>query len=334
MMETLTHSKRSAYLNCPRYFFNRFERHLRPRITKPGRRRGAAFGDAIFAVSDSGIPLERDTQTLAEVIASSVALSYAEVSPSDQEEADEIELEQVKIKVLAFGYVGRYGVERGKREIVFDQPLVNPATNCSSRAFRRGGKIDGLVSLGNGRWRVIEDKFVGQIQKAMIDRLPLDAQSNEYVDALLSIGLDAEIAYRHTLNPTSKPKLVGAGLHRRRETLEEYEVRLIQDVTDRPEHYYDEQILLFPKERLDDYRRGRWGTAQMILEARRNAKTVGWQTAWPQNSSKCWEYGGCSFIALCTRGEEAIDMYTTEPDNVELGGTDASSAQEGTGSPS
>lgn len=320
MTETLTHSKRAAFLNCPRYYFNRHERHLRPRVAKPGRRRGAAFGDAIFAISDSGIPaLNVDTQTRMEIICDSVDESYSSIFPSNQEESDVLELEKVKIRQLAFYYVGRYGVEAGKREIVFDLPLINPATGRHSRAFRRGGKIDGLLSLGGGRWRVIEDKFVGQIQKAMIDRLPLDAQSNEYVDALSQLGLTAEVAYRHTLNPTSAPKLVGTGEARRRETLDEYELRLAEDIEARPEHYFDEQILQFPKDRLDDYRLGRWGTARKILDARLLAKRLGWQAAWPMNPSRCWEYGGCEFIPLCTRGEDAIDLYTTEVDNPELG---------------
>ena len=320
MAERLTHSKRGAFLNCPRYYYNRHERHLTPRVQKAGRRRGAAFGDAIFAVADSEIPaLDRDTDTLAEVVSASVAASYAEASPSTQDEADELELEQVKIRQMAYSYVLRYGVERGKREITFDLPLINPSTGRSSRTFRRAGKIDGLLSLGDGRWRVIEDKFVGQIQKAMIDRLPLDAQSCEYVDALLQLGLEAEIAYRHTLNPTSAPKLIGTGANRRRETLDEYAWRLAGDVEARPEHYFDQQILQFPQDRLDDYRRGRWGTARKILDARLLAKHIGWQEAFPMNPSRCWEYGGCEFIPLCTRGDEALDLYEVEPDNPELG---------------
>lgn len=316
-IETLTHTKRRDFLNCPRYYFNRHERRIVPKMSKGGYRRGTAFGNAIFACSEN--PGTQDDYGIREdTVRAAIDLAYEGISPSSSEEAQLLELEQIKVQAVVMGYLDRYGVEQGKREVIFDLPLVNPSTGYASKTFRRGGKIDGLRSLGNGRWRVIEDKLVGQIQKAMIDRLPLDAQASEYVDALLSLGLEAEISYRHTLLPGTKPRLEGSGKNRRRETLTEYGNRLVADIAERPEHYFDEQILVFPQDRLEDYRRGRWGTARKIMDARLLANKVGYREAFPMNPSRCWEYGGCEYIPLCTRGEDAIDLYVPVPDNPEL----------------
>lgn len=322
-MEVLTHTKRRDFLNCPRYYWLRHEQKLRPKMEKRGRIRGTAFGSAIFAVAEVAEEHEQsgfqDAPAIEDVIRESIQASYSGINPSNQEEASEFELEQAQLFPLISGYIAKYGIEKGKREVVFDQPLVNPQTGKRSRTFRRGGKIDGLKLIGPGRWRVIEDKLVGQIQKPMIDRLPLDMQSNEYVDALLQLGLQAEIAYRHTLMPQSAPKLVGSGANRRRESLDEYIERLTADIVERPDHYYDQQILQFPQDRMEDYRAGRWGTARKIMDARLMVKRFGFQVAFPMNPSKCWEYGGCEYIPLCTRGVEAMPLYVTDDrENPEL----------------
>jgi hypothetical protein len=177
----------------------------------------------------------------------------------------------------------------------------------------------------------------------MIDRLPLDEQATEYVDAFMSVGWDAEVAYRHTLYPQINPKkgkeapaLTPSGKPSKAksvapETLEEFADRLLEDVLQtRPEHYFDEQILWFPKDHMDDYRAGRWGTAQDIIAARRvfreTARRQGTDVLvppalaqeFPMNSSRCWEYGGCEFIPLCTKLPGAEALYEIVQDNPEL----------------
>lgn len=332
-MELLTHTKRRDFTNCHRYFFHRHVQHLTPRLQRGGRRRGAAFGEAIFTVGEVHRRYAESTDhseefPLVDIIRDSVFRSYNEVFPGSQEEQDKIDLEQVKVRVMARYYVEKYGIDL-RRELQFDMPLRNPHTGYTSRAFRLAGKIDGLQRTGRPKHaRIIEDKFVGQIQQAMIDRLPLDAQTSEYVDAIIAQGWTAEVVYRHTRNPQSEPKLIGtkATGGRRRESLDEYAVRLADDVADRPEHYFDEQIVFFPDRHLDDYRKGRWGTAQQILEARRTARRQGFETAYPMNPSRCWEYGGCEFIPLCTKRDGAEDLYITVPDNPELTGKDEDGA--------
>lgn len=322
-MEVLTHTKRRDFQNCRRYYYHRHVQHLSPRLQKGGRRRGAAFGEAIFAVLQDKRVREHtsleDAPPIEDVIEESLAKSYSEVYPSNQEEQDELDLEIVKLSIIIPEYVRRYGVHE-RRELEFEAPLPNPTTGYTSRAFRLGGKIDGMLPRGNKHVTLVEDKLVKQIQQAMIDRLPLDHQVTEYVDAILRRGFTADVWYRHTRFPTSEPKLIGTKKTggRRRETLTEYAMRLSEDVLDRPEHYFDQQHIIFPKEHLDDYRKGRWGVAQQILQARRDARSKGHEVAYPMNPSRCWEYGGCEFIPLCTKREGADNLYIVVPDNPEL----------------
>lgn len=348
MAEILTHSKRRDFLNCPRYFYNRHELNLALRVQKTGRRRGTIFGDALQAARDA-TPEQIEEHGLFYPHACAMASideSYVEIfnGLNSQEEVDEVEIERRKVRVMVRGYLERYGL-KARREVEFTLPYRHPATGGYSKTFKLGGKIDGIEIVGPRRGRVIEDKFVGQIQKAMIDRLPLDAQATEYVMALVTKGWSAEVAYRHTLYPQINPKkgkeapLLTPGGNPSKaksvpaETLDEFEERLADDVYNvRPEHYFDEQVLYFPADHLAEYESERWVVGQMIISARALVASEG-AAAFPKNSSRCWEYGGCEFIPLCTMQEGARDRYVVVPDNPELsaasdGGSDGATNTE------
>lgn len=311
-METLTHTKRRDFANCPRYYFHRHEQRLVVVAQKTGRRRGTVFGDAIFSAS-----MAEDKR---EAIEFAVDQAYLERWPQTQEEQDELTLEIAKLKEIAFGYVDTYGTP-GRREVEFYLPLINPSTGRASRTFQLGGKIDGMVPLGDSTALLVEDKLVSSLQRAMIERLPLDAQMSEYVSALRARGWGAEVSYRHTrwpgINP-EKAKEFKTKDNRPAETIEDYRERLAEDIGDRPEFYFDEQRLLFPDDHLGDYHRGRWGIAKSIMQARLVEAESGWQTAFPMNSGRCFEFGGCEFIPLCTKREGAIALYEETSDNPEL----------------
>lgn len=329
-MELLTQSKYRAWRGCPRYFYHRHEEHLEPRVEREGRRRGTAFGSAIFAVQqaeEDGRLLQEEEQgashrlAVYEVIEESVAGFYAEIHPSSQEEHDELAVEAVKVEQMARAYIARYGIDR-RREVMFDMPLVNPLTGHPSRTFRRAGKIDGVVPLGNKHARVIEDKFVGQIQKAMIDRLVLDQQIAEYIDALAQQGWTGEVEYRHTrypgINPhaaktyKTKPDYPG-------ENMDEFAERLAADVRDRPEFYFDMQRLVFDVSSLEEHRQGRWAAAKGIMRARVElAHTGELGLAFPKHEWKCNQFGSCEFLPLCTGQEGAEALYVVGEDSPEL----------------
>jgi len=313
MKENLTYTKRRDFAWCPRYFFWRHEQRLEMIAKKPGRRRGFIFGVALQDARDSRTEGAGETEAVKRAL-DSIKESYETMEQageiSSQETADDLALELVKMQVVVMGYLMFYGM-RPRREVEFHLPLINPSTNGRSRVFDLAGKIDGVEIAGVKHALVIEDKLVQQIQKPMIDRLPLDAQSSEYVDAFLARGWTAEVAYRHTrwpgINP-SKPK---------GESLDSFQRRLVEDLGERREFYFDQQILSFPTSHMDDYRLGRYGTARMIMHARRERD---YRIGFPMNPTRCWEFGGCEFIPLCTQRPDAEALYQRRRDNPELGG--------------
>lgn len=335
-METLTQSKYRGFRGCPRYFYLRFEQKMVPRIDRDGRRRGTIFGRCLFEVQQAEESLKLDSyqedgatyrQAIAIVIEEQIDAFYSDIHPTNQEMADELEIEKVKVEVMAKQYIARYGIDQ-RREVVYDLPLVNPLTGRTSRRFRRAGKIDGLVTLGKKHARVIEDKFTGSIQKVMIDRLPLDEQVTEYADALAQLEWTAEIEYRHTrypgINPEG-PKEFKTKPNRPAESTDDFRDRLTIDVGDRPEFYFDVQVLIFPQDMLAEHRHERWRTAKDIMRARTDlAAGLPLGQSYPRHRHYCERYGGCEFIPLCSGRIDAEALYVTEStDSPELGLTPA-----------
>lgn len=306
MPELLTHTKRQAFKNCRRYYFNRHELHLTIKRQRTGRRRGSIFGSALFQAHQG-----HDVEPF-------INSQYDEMEPRDTQEADELELERIKMLEVVPAYIAQYGTDR-RREVVYQIPLVNPYTKrrSLSKTFELAGKIDGIVVTGRHTCDIIEDKIAESIQRAMIDRLPLDDQATEYVLALASRGWQARVRYRHTRWPGINPQ--PARGKREAETLGDYQARLRDDLVERRNFYFDEQILMFPTDHLEDYMRGRWETAAEIVRAR-------WEHQRGRNSfykttSRCHDWGGCEFIPLCTNRAGAGALYEIEPlDNPELGG--------------
>lgn len=245
----------------------------------------------------------------------------------------DLEVEEIKVRVIASEYVRHYGIDQ-RREIEFLLPLRNPRTKRPSRTFQLGGKIDGAVVVGPHRVKMIEDKLVSTLQRSMIQRLPLDHQTTEYVDAFAAKGWSAEVSYRHTRWPGISPK--PPRQYKKKddypgETLPEFEERLRLDIAGRIEYYFDEQVLWFPTAQLEEYRAERWQVAQDILTAKRSVGKPTELQVFYRSPAKCWEYGGCSFIPLCTKQAGAEALYVETEDNVELSRELVEGKEEGNG---
>lgn len=312
-LEVLTHSKRRDFNNCRRYYFHKHVQNLTSRMAKAGRRRGTLFGDTIFDARAFYDKTGDDSPAaIAAVVQMSLQDALEELTAAGVDER-ELEVDCAKIWVMVTAYIERYGFE-SRREVEFYLPLVNPKTGRSSRRFQRGGKIDGVTLMGNKHVRIIEDKFVAQIRKASIEKLPLDAQMSEYVDAFLQKGWTAEVEYRHTRVPGKNPlppKQFKTKDDYPGETIPEYIDRLRQDVEENPSAYFDVQYLNFPTILMDEYRLERWQEAQDII-------TAGKVGSWYKNTERCDDYGGCEFIPLCNQYEDAHALFIKQDANPEL----------------
>lgn len=323
-MEALTHTKRSTFKECRYRFYLRHELGLELISQKPGRRRGSAFGSAVFSVGsavkaglldDSDITQWTTSTDIVRVIDSSLQSSYTDLLEGAQstEQVWDLQLEMTKLAVIVLEYVCKYNVQE-RREVTFDLPLVNPTSGRPSRSFTRAGKVDGMIPTGENTAIIVEDKLYQSIDASLVESLPLDEQVFEYVDALASKGWRAQVEYRITrypgINP-AKAKEFKTKANQPAETLEQFYTRLRADVKERPEFYFVCERLIFDEEMLVRYRQERWDTAKDILEARNSNRFY-------RSTSRCKDFGGCIFLPHCRGHDPNLDMYRTVVDNIEL----------------
>jgi len=287
MSGLLTSTRLAALRKCPRLHYWRFELGLsRIRRATP-LRLGGAF--------HYGLELFNGGASADEAIAEATA-HYA-VCP-DWADPTDWAVEYETLKALLSGHFWRYqqdNLEFVAVEQSFEIPLINPDTSAASRTFRLAGKMDGIVRLADGRLAVLEYKTAGEDISPDADywlRLRCDGQISLYVLAARALGYDvATVLYDVTRKPTIRL--------RKAETPEQYGKRLLKDIGDRPDYYFQRREVPRLEDELAECRAELWQQAQLILETRRRAARLPDPSrAWFRNVGRM-TCGFCEFSALC-----------------------------------
>ncbi len=129
-------------------------------------------------------------------------------------------------------------------ETIFCNPVLTPNGNKSTK-FLHTGKIDGLVML-NGAYYLFEHKFLAAFDSSDVEWLPKDLQVLSYVYAMQEkYGIHIQgIVY----NVCRKPKL----RQKKTETVTEFRDRILMDLSDRPEHYFERFTVMVNQENVAD----------------------------------------------------------------------------------
>jgi hypothetical protein len=322
----LTSTSMATMRRCPRQFFYRYDMGLRRLRDTAPLRLGSAF--------HHGQELRRGlfADDLAAVIDLATA-GYAEMPDWAEPDAWAVECETVR-QLLAghFWRYGDDNLEFVAVELPFDIPLVNPDSGAASRTFRLAGKIDAIVRLPDGRLAVLEYKTAGCDISPDSDywpRLRYDGQISLYVLAARALGYDvAMVLYDVTRKPTIKPRQIpeldddgckivldaesnrvlnangkprqtasskdGYVLQVRAEAPAEYGDRLLADIGERPDYYFQRREIPRLEDDLAEYRAELWQQADLIRESRRRSR-------WFRNVSRMTcDY--CDFKELCLGG--------------------------------
>jgi len=279
---TLTATRLATFRGCPRRHYYRFELGL-------SRIRGAAplrFGKALHL----GLEAHNGGATADEAVARAAA-GYEQ--PPEWADPTDWTVERETLAALLAGHFWRYDdddVQIIAAEQVFDLPLVNPRTGRQSRTFRLGGKIDAIVRLPDGRLAVLEYKTAGEDIGPDSEywlRLRCDPQLSHYVLAARTIGHDvATVLYDATRKPTIRL--------RRNETPEQYGERLLADLGERPDYYFQRREVPRLEDELAEYRLELWQQARQLREAQRHGR-------WFRNVGRM-TCSHCAFSAVCLNG--------------------------------
>ena len=341
----LTHSAMACARRCLRQYHYRYEIGLRRLRDAVALRMGAAVHLGL-ALQSSGTP-HGDAITEA-------TRTYQRVP--HWAEPHEWQIERETVANLLAGYFWRYlndSLAYVEVEKSWRMPLVNPRTGRASRTYRLAGKRDGIVRTPDGRVFVLERKTTGEDIGPDSDywlRLRCDPQISLYVLSARHDGPDvAGVIYDVVRKPTIRPRQVpvldddglkvvtddrtgervlnkngkprqsaGAGmtLATRPETPGEYGERLLSDIGDRPDFYFQRREVPRLEDDLEEFRLECWQQAKLLSDCRRWGRWF--RTVGPHTCSFC-EYANLCLQSITVSPESPPDGYEIVTDvNPEL----------------
>lgn len=276
---TLTNTALSTYRLCPRKYRNRYVLRLAHVRQATALRFGTAF--------HLGLELHSQQTDLTDLL-QIVTASY-DTCPRWADAVDWA-VERETLRQLLIGHFWRYSEDNlgfACSEQVFELPLVNMITGRASRQFVLSGKIDAIVTLNDGRQALLEYKTAGEDigpEREYWPRLRCDGQISLYVLAARMTGNDvATVLYDVTRKPTIRL--------RKDETPEQYSQRLCEDISARPDYYYQRREVPRLEDELREFQRELWQQACALRESMRHNR-------WYRNVSKM-TCGFCEFSELC-----------------------------------
>ena len=262
MKTKLTSSRLAALRKCPRLHYYRYELGLaRIREATP-LRLGRAFHKGLEL--RAGL-FGQDTQT----ILGAVVADY-DVVPN-WADATEWAVERETLRGAAAAATSGGTAATTSSTSPSSRPSRSrwsiPVTDARSRTFTVAGKIDGIVRLPDGRLAVLEYKTAGEDIAPDAEywlRLRCDGQISLYVLAARACGFNvATVLYDVTRKPTIRL--------RQNETPEAYGQRLLADIGERPDYYYQRREVPRLEDELGEFRDELWQQAQHLIDLRRRA---------------------------------------------------------------
>lgn len=278
--DSLSHTSLGVFLACQQKWNWSREQRLEPAVTATPLAVGRAFADALeHNDPDMG---ERALREHAAVEAARAAGNPWLTAP-DQADVD---VQATIVREAARAYLAAYGAHGVTRELAMRVRVRNPAVGGR---YSQTADVTGRVDvISDDLTLVFEDKLRSRIDKALLPKqLRLDRQVTINVYLCWRVhGVIPRVKYRVTKKPGIK--------QRQNETLDAYLQRIADDYRDRPDFYlHEEDVERTPMDLLR-LEQELWAWSEQLRVARASG-------VFPRNPDSCDRYGGCAFLAACTR---------------------------------
>ncbi len=244
---------------------------------------------------------------------------YIDTAFANRETDERVKRDWQLLRAMITGYISRYPSEDFKVVAVekqFQAPIINPDTGAASRSFFMRGKVDGIVVRG-GEYFLLEHKTASVIDRAYIEKLPLDFQVTlyaHYIEQSMNLRI-AGVIYNviaKTLMKQGKGETeeefetrradliakskTGKSTAKRKlpESDEEFAARLAEKYGE-PDMFHRE-LLYIPRAQYETLTAEIWELCQQLLIARRTDR-------WYMNTDVCFLYHRpCRFFPICISG--------------------------------
>lgn len=228
--------------------------------------------------------------------------------------------EQARIDAMLVGYHYRWIGDRKRYrvigvEIPFEGPLLNPDTGETAINWRFAGKVDGLaVENVTNETIVVEHKTTSDaIEGDDADywqKLSMDDQCSAYTVGATFLGHEPRyVLYDVARKPALKPLKATPPEKRKRkkngdwyawvrledETPAAYFKRLVDELLDKPERYYQRKLIPRDDYQLREFMRDTWALTKQMDAAFLD-------DLHPRNPDACHRFGRCGFYDICSLG--------------------------------
>lgn len=234
---------------------------------------------------------------------------------------------RAKVRGLMAGYDARWRDQDYRPvdvELYREAPLVNPETGATSRTFRIAGKLDVVARDARGMLYVIDHKTTSEnIEDAnsmywrqlVVESQPSQYMLLEWMNGRKVAGAVWDVIRKPTIRPrklsrAERARVVGEGRwfgarvseHDRTclagvdecETPAMYEARLVADIAETPERYFQRRSVPRLDGELVEYAQETSDVAQEIRLARLTGRNY-------RSSGACIQYSSpCEFLGICS----------------------------------
>lgn len=154
------------------------------------------------------------------------------------------------------------------------------------------GRMDGVHRSHDDKFLIIENKLKGRWGAAEIKALDMDEQITSYVYNLCKMEgcgpEDVEVRYEVAKKP---------GLRKRQgDTDLMFRHRVAQDIKSRPEFYHSVNMTSRTQAQLDEFE-------SRFKSIARQVDTEMQLEEWVQSPHSCSDFGGCTFLPICTKND-------------------------------
>jgi hypothetical protein len=232
----------------------------------------------------------------------------------NQEQVDEAETNVVTVQAMLTGYMEHFlkktdftvtkyneqgGIEKFDNIIIKEilpEYTLSLNHNMGSYTFTYTNRLDGKIVTETYPW-ILEIKTTTQFDGALLPKLNTNFQINSYWMTMLlreqqQIG---GVLYRYVKKPSIKQT--------KKETVEQFQKRLMLDYCERPDNYFLEESLYFNQPALDRFRKD--------FDSHLNRLLMCYATNdWPHIGLACdANYGLCPYLRYCSN--PTIDTLET-----------------------
>lgn len=275
-----------TFLNCREQFYLSEILCLVPRISRKELNLGSAFHSGVRAYKEG-----YDTEQC-------LALSnlyFEQLTPSTQEEQNQIIIGKQTVTAMLMGYFNKY--QQMPKMISVEKKI-----SATIGKIKLIGTPDNIEVDDNGEYWIGEEKTTSRLEEDYVNRLPLDFQMTFYF-------LLAEKSYHKKFSGINyRISRVTSIQLKKKQTLEAYLKEIANDYIERPNWYYVNEKLYRSRKDIDQFKD--W-LVMIVNDLTRCVK----EKRWYANTSRCTNMN-CWYRKYCQdRSPENMQIFLKETED-------------------